>query len=170
MPDVVTYVPPPVPPQVYQPPREHHSFLNSTFSLLFGLVKASHLPSELIPDIIDPPISEINGPLAITLAERIPYISPVASLLEALTTQNASVRLLLQRPFILLMCPQEVKLHQETWDLVNNKLGKVSRLVNDVVTTCVNNHLEENDLPRSLRTVFRSLESYVLYSRCLIVS
>ena len=62
------------------------------------------------------------------------------------------------------MRPQEVKLHQERWDIVDSKLRKVARLVNDVVTTCVNNNLEENDLPPSLHTIFQSLESYVIHS------
>jgi len=47
---------------------------------------------------------------------------------------------------------------------VDDKLGKVTRLVSDVVVTCVDNTLEENDLPGSLPTIFRSLESYVMHS------
>ena len=139
---------------------------------LIALVKVPHpdpIPPERILNKSDTPKSTINGSFAFVkdptpLAERIPYISPVASLLEALPTQNASVRLLLQRSFILLIHLQESKLHQERWDPVNNKLGKVTQLVNDVVTTCANNNLEENDLPRSLHTIFQSLESYAVHS------
>ena len=71
---------------------------------LIGLVKVPHpdpIPPERILNKSDTPKSTINGSFAFVkdptpLAERIPYISPVASLLEALPTQNASVSLLLQ--------------------------------------------------------------------------
>jgi len=79
---------------------------------------------------------------ATALAERIPYISPLAGvLLQALTIQNEST------------------LHQEKWGAVNEKLGKDANLVSDVGTVCEDNNLEENDLPRSLYTVFQTLES-----------
>lgn len=118
-----------------------------------------------------PSISATNDSLTLTpvkvdtpLAKRIPYIFPVVSLLEVLPKQNAGVRLLLQRPIILLVCQQVVTQHQEKWDVVNDKLGKVTQLVGNVVTTCANNNLEENDLPRNLHTIFQSLESYAMHS------
>ena len=47
---------------------------------------------------------------------------------------------------------------------MNDKVRKVARLVSDVVATCKDKNLEEDDLPRSLRTIFQSLESYALHS------
>ena len=58
------------------------------------------MPRGLILNKVDPSISAINSSVAsakeaIPLAERIPYIFPVASLLEELPKQNAGVQLLL---------------------------------------------------------------------------
>jgi hypothetical protein len=47
---------------------------------------------------------------------------------------------------------------------VNDKLGKVTQLVSNVVVTCADNALEENDLPRNLPIIFEYLESYAMHS------
>ena len=58
------------------------------------------IPSEQIDNKFDPPMGAIKDSLAslkeaTALAERIPYISPLAGvLLQALTMRNVSVRLL----------------------------------------------------------------------------
>jgi hypothetical protein len=57
-----------------------------------------------------------------------------------------------------------VKLHQERWHFVNDKVGKVNKLVDNVVATCRSENLEEDDLPHSLPIIFRSLELYALHS------
>jgi hypothetical protein len=77
------------------------------FSLSLGLINrsypASHLnfiSSKQINNTIDPQLSAIKDSLAslkgaTDLTERIPYLSPLAgALLQALTMQNVSVRLL----------------------------------------------------------------------------
>ena len=56
-----------------------------------------------------------------------------------------------------------MKHRQEAWDDVNDKLEKVANLVRYVGTTCENNNLEENDLPRNLHAIFQSLETYVMH-------
>jgi len=57
-----------------------------------------------------------------------------------------------------------VKQHKEQWDIVKDRLETVASLVSEVGTTCRNNNLEENDLPRSLHTVFQSIETYAMQS------
>lgn len=56
-----------------------------------------------------------------------------------------------------------MKQHQKMWDVVDDKLRKVTRLVSDV-KTCANNNLKGYDLPPGLHTAIQSLESYAMYS------
>ena len=148
-------------------------YLLKLSSSLIGLVKGPHpepMPPELILNKVSPEIGVVNKSLASVKTvtppiETIPYIFPVVSLLEVLPKKpNVGVRLLLQRPCISLVYQQVVQQHRERWDVVNDKLRKVTRLVDGVVTTCASNNLEENDLPRNLPTIFQSLESYVMHS------
>ena len=61
------------------------------------------------------------------------------------------------------MHSQEVKQNKEEWDVVMDKLERIAGLVDNVGTLCEEYNLEENDVPRGLRVIFESLESYVTY-------
>ena len=101
---------------------------------------------------------------ATSLSRRISYIPAVAGLLlQVLTMQDVSVRLFSHdRSFILPVRLQEVKNYKEKWGVVKDKLKKVASLVSNVGKACEDNNLEENDLPLDLRTIFQTLETYVL--------
>ena len=57
-----------------------------------------------------------------------------------------------------------MKQYKEEWDVVMDKLGRVAGLVNNVGASCEKYGLEEKDLPRDLRSIFESLETYAIHS------
>jgi hypothetical protein len=101
---------------------------------------------------------------ASALAGKIPFISPVAGLLlQALTMRDASVPLISSSSFILQVRGQEVKQNKEEWDVVMDKLERIAGLVDKVGTLCEEHDLEEKDIPRGLRAIFKSLVTYVMH-------
>lgn len=79
--------------------------------------------------------------VASAMAKKIPFISPVASLLLQALNMRAAV-----------------KQNKEEWDLVMVKLEQIAGLVDNIGTLCGKYNLEEKDLPPGLREIFQSLK------------
>ncbi|KAI9440593.1 hypothetical protein H4582DRAFT_1478176 [Lactarius indigo] len=75
-----------------------------------------------------------------TLATKLPFIAPIASLLlQALTMRD------------------EVKQYKEECEIVMHKLTRIARIIVDVGELCEHHNLTEGDLPTGLRTILDSL-------------
>jgi hypothetical protein len=61
-----------------------------------------------------------------------------------------------------------VKQYKEEWGAVMDKVESIASLVNSVGTSCARYNLDEKDLPRGLRDIFLSLETYGHLSDILI--
>ncbi|KAF8268196.1 hypothetical protein EI94DRAFT_1205522 [Lactarius quietus] len=91
-------------------------------------------------------LSAIQTSLAVlmegsTLASKLPFIAPIASLLlQALTMRD------------------EVKQYKEECEIVMHKLARIARIIVNVGKLCENNNLSEEDLPASLRAILSSLQ------------
>jgi hypothetical protein len=60
------------------------------------------------------------------------------------------------------MRSQDLKNNKEEWGIVMDKLERIAGLVDQVGTLCKEHNMEEKDVPRGLRAIFESLETYVM--------